>query len=201
VTNISDIPKNLELSFGEAPWISLVSNEVVTAISLCCKSDSRALSLERIWGERWRWHFLFRVWRQFRRCYFWVKPFWITLLSFTVGKLLVQLSPKFVHHKLMGRCYAIALSSTVLPLTRAVTYKKPNSNCQTGPYHLIVWFSMVLKSVHRKSMPDCSPTKKHVVSVMSNVDNTICYESIKDCYRLGKWTLFKRAYIHVHKMD
>ena len=28
---------------------------------------------------------------------------------------------------------------------------------------------------------------KHVVSVMSKVDNTICLESIKDCYRLGKF--------------
>ena len=38
----------LELSYGEAPWISLVSNKIFAAISLCCKSDSRALSLERI---------------------------------------------------------------------------------------------------------------------------------------------------------
>ena len=60
--------KILELSFCEVLWISLASNKVFAAVSLCCKSDSSAVSLERILGVGWCWYFLLRVWRQFRRC-------------------------------------------------------------------------------------------------------------------------------------
>ena len=102
--------------------------------------------------------------------------------------------PKFVHHKLMGRLseamlVLLAALHMMLPLTQAVTCKKAKQQLPNRTVSPDRKYSVVLYGVeecpqekHARLQSDL----KHAVSVMSNVDNTICYESIKHCYCLGK---------------